>query len=184
MKERTGFTLPEVLVAMTVLAVASGVAVPYLLSSLPGYRSSGATRQLMADLRFARTLAIEQGVDVLVAFHRPGMNEYQIALDTNPPPPGNDHRLTDEDRLVKSVKLRDSYAGVVFSSSDPECPADGVSFIDNIAVFGPDGRSSSGSAYLQPLADLGARHDRDRRVTVVGATGRVRAYRWGGDGWE
>ncbi len=184
MRMRAGFTLTEVLVAMSLLAIASGVAVPYFISSLPGYRSSGATRQLLADLRLARTLAIEQGVDVLVVFHSPGTNEYQIALDTHPPAPGNDHRLTADDRLVKTVKLRDSYAGIGFSSSDADAPADGVSFTDNLAVFAPDGRSSSGSVYLQPLTDLGVRRDRDRRVTVVGATGRARAYRWRGGGWE
>jgi type II secretory pathway pseudopilin PulG len=183
-RRATGLTFVELLVVLAVLAIAAGLGVPYLLSSLPGLRVNAAARQLVGDLRLARTLAVERGFDVLVSFRGAGPHRYRLAFDSHPPPPDNDHQLTARDQPIKVVDLSGLYPGIGLSSSDPEAPPDAVSFTGDLAIFTPDGRSSSGAVYLQPIADQGVRRERDRKVTVLGTTGRAKAYSWGGAQWE
>lgn len=184
MRPERGLTLVELLVALALLALIGAIGVPYLLAALPGFRVSAATRQVLGDLRLARTLSVERGLDVLVSFHQPAADQYRLAFDTYPPPPGNDHALTPQDEAIKTVVLAERYRGIRLSSTDPAAPPDGVSFGANVAIFTSDGRSSSGAVYLQPGGDYGVRTDRDRKITVRGATGRAKAYVWEGTGWR
>ncbi|MBI5443263.1 MAG: prepilin-type N-terminal cleavage/methylation domain-containing protein [Deltaproteobacteria bacterium] len=184
MSRKRGLTLIEVVVALALLGIIAAVGVPYLLAGLPVLRVNAAVRQVLGDLRLARTLSIERGLDVLLSFDGAGSQRYRLAIDTHPAHPANDHQITPHDEIVKTVDLADLSSGIGLSSSDPGAPPGGVSFANETAIFTPDGKSSTGSVYLQPLVDCGVRNDRDRKVTVVGATGRAKAYAWGGAGWE
>jgi prepilin-type N-terminal cleavage/methylation domain-containing protein len=189
---RAGLTLVELVVALAVAAVVLGAGAGYFLTSLPAYRVNGAVRQVTADFRLARAVAVEKGVDVLIQFD-PAGGSYVMACDTHPDPP--DHQITADDEGIKAVNLGQTYAGVQFtpyaagagtSPSGGALPADGVSFEDDLANFNPDGRAVAGSVYLRPAADAGRTRKTERCVTVLGATGRARAYRWTGvgSGWE
>jgi prepilin-type N-terminal cleavage/methylation domain-containing protein len=184
MRAAKGLSLVELLMALAILAVLAGIGTPYLLSSLPALRVNAAVRQLLGDLRLARALSVERGLDVLVCFPAAEPNRYRLAFDSYPAPPANDHRLTAEDEPIKTIDVPALCRGIGLSTSDPDGPPDGVSFPGDVALFTPDGRASTGAVYLQPLSDYGVRHDRDRKVTVLGATGRAKAYAWRGNRWE
>jgi prepilin-type N-terminal cleavage/methylation domain-containing protein len=170
-----GLTLAELMVAVAVMAILGGVSAPYLLASLPGYRVNGAARQLVADIRLSRTLAIERGVDTFLEFDSP-RGSYKLALDTD-----GAAGLTVDDERLKTVNLYHLYPGIQLSRSQPGSP---VTFSGGVAVFKPRGTSNGGAVYLKPTKDTGTRTDRERKVTVTSTTGRARAYRRNGTGWE
>ena len=160
-----GLTLVELMVALAVLALLAGVAVPYVLASLPGYRASGAARQVVADLRLARTLAVERGVRAFVVFD-PATSTYAVRLDTDGVP-----GLSAGDEEVKRVALGSTYRNVRIGSARARDP---VTFPDDVALFKPRGTSNGGSVYLT----VSGRGDVERKITVMSTTGRVRAYVW------
>ncbi len=160
-----GLTLVELMIVLAVLALLAGVAVPYVLAGLPGYRAAGAARQLVADLRLARTLAVERGVRAFVAFD-PATSSYAVRLDTD-----GVAGLSAGDQEVKRVTLGNEYRNVRIGSARARDP---VTFPDDVALFKPRGTSNGGSVYLTvPDHD-----DVERKVTVMSTTGRVRAYVW------
>ena len=52
-----GFTLIEVVIVLTILAIVSGIAVPRLTNAQARYRADGAAARIMADLAFAQRQA-------------------------------------------------------------------------------------------------------------------------------
>ena len=63
-----GFTLIELLVALVVFSIIIGIGLPSLVRWNRAYRLSGATRELIADMQFARVKAIRQNAMVTVVF--------------------------------------------------------------------------------------------------------------------
>jgi type IV fimbrial biogenesis protein FimT len=189
MGSRRAFTLVELLIALALVGILAGVGTPYVLVNLPTYRVNAAVRQVVADLRLARTRAVEEGRDVFVRFY-PAESRYVLHLDSD----GNGSFDPALDEPWKTVALGELYAGIAFaryaggiSPSGGALPADGVSFAGDLAAFHPRGTARAGSVYLRPARDEGVRRDRERAVTVVLSTGRVRTYRWtgaGASGWE
>lgn len=55
-----GFTLLELLVVLALMAMIYGLAAPMISAGMPGTELKGATRQLAAGLRKARSLAVTQ----------------------------------------------------------------------------------------------------------------------------
>lgn len=64
-KSRTsvGFTLFELLVVLTLMAIIYALAIPMISASLPGIELKSAARQLAAGLRQARSKAITQRIE-------------------------------------------------------------------------------------------------------------------------
>ncbi len=61
MRRLRGFSLPELLVAVGILAIMALVAMPYLLGAIRGSDFNAALRQVAGDARFARSLAVSKG---------------------------------------------------------------------------------------------------------------------------
>jgi prepilin-type N-terminal cleavage/methylation domain-containing protein len=170
-----GLTLVELMITLAVIAILAGVGTPYLLVNLPVYRVNAATRQMVADFRLARTMAVERGLRTYLEFDA-AAGTYALAVDED-----GDETLTSSDPRIKTVRLEDLYSGIEFGRSDP---GDAVTFDSALARFAPTGTSNGGAVYLRPAHDSGIRRDRDRRVTVMSTTGRARAQRWNGSTWE
>ncbi|GAB4254716.1 GspH/FimT family pseudopilin [Deferrisoma sp.] len=153
------------MLALAILALAGGVAIPYFLSTLPSRRVSAAARQVLADLRAARALAVERGVPAYVRFD-PGASAYQVLREADGAP-----GPTAGDPVERSVSLGKTYRNVVIGS---RIAADPVTFADDTAVFRPRGTANGGSVYLRAVGHDGI----ERKVTVLSTTGRVRAYVW------
>ncbi len=168
-----GLTLLELVLVLVILAVAGAVAMPYYLASLPNRRAAAATRQVLTDLRRARTLAVESGEPVYVVFEV-GTSAYRIVREADGvagPSAG--------DEMDREVALTDQFPGVVLGST---VVADPVTFQNDVAVFRPRGTSNGGSVVLR----VPGRSTAERKVAVLSTTGRVRAYTWnpGTGRWE
>jgi prepilin-type N-terminal cleavage/methylation domain-containing protein len=177
------FTVIELMITLTIIAIILGLGAPSLLNALPGLRVSGAARQVLADMRLARVRAVERGTPMGVEFDAPGSSHYLLYRDDD----GNDaYSVTDES--IKQVTLTDEYENVALKSNDGSAPADGVDLDGagaNGVVFRTNGSASgSGSVYLMPVNDAVTNHDRNRRVRVVAPTGNVRIESYDGTVWE
>jgi prepilin-type N-terminal cleavage/methylation domain-containing protein len=78
---RDGFSAAELLVVVAMLAVLAAVSMPIFAETLRNSRLSGAARQLVGDIRHARSLAISKG-DFYYGIHTDG-NRYRIESSAN-----------------------------------------------------------------------------------------------------
>lgn len=67
-----GLTLLELLIALAVIAVLGGIALPDAQRQLDGWRLAAAARQVVMDLKLARAAAIAGGATHRVRFAIPG----------------------------------------------------------------------------------------------------------------
>lgn len=183
MRAARGFSLVELMIVLAVIGLMAGLVAPQLLDALPGMRVSGAARQVLGDLRLARTRAIERGLPVVVKF-TPAAGSYVIALDETP----NDDVDAGE-TVIRRAALTDEYTEVEFRSNVAGAPASGVNLAGGVAdaiTFLPNGSArESGEVYLRPKRDAGtARADRNRRIQIILATGNVRIQTWDGAAWK
>jgi len=182
---QSGFTLVEAMIVVAIIAIMLAIGTPALLGSLPGMRVNGAAREVLSNLRLARTLAIERGTPVVVHFHTPATNNYVLAYDTN----NNGQFDAGTDELIQEVDLPATYSGIAFTSNVAGTPGDGVNLDSGVAnevTFRSNGSASeSGEVYLAPAADSGTtRYDRNRRVRLVGGTGNARTENYAGGIWQ
>lgn len=64
MRHQSGFTLVELIVTMSVLAVLLGIGVPSFQATIQGNRITTTANDLVAALQFARSEAVRRGVNV------------------------------------------------------------------------------------------------------------------------
>jgi len=182
---RAGFTLVELMITLVIIAIMASIGTPALLSSLPGMRVNGAVRQVLSDIRLAKTKSIERGMPVVVKFHvnssaNAATGTYVVAVDDN-----EDGNFTSDDTsYVKEFTIADDYANIEFSSAVSGTPSDGVDLdLDtaNAITFMPNGSASeNGNIYLRPAEDTG---EKNRRIQIFSSTGTARVESWDGSTW-
>lgn len=79
MQPRNGYTVTELMVAVTILGIAAVASVPNITSYLRSRNAATATEQVGAHLRVARSRAVLEGNDYVVQFT--GANTYQVVDD-------------------------------------------------------------------------------------------------------
>jgi prepilin-type N-terminal cleavage/methylation domain-containing protein len=174
-----GFSLIELGIVMLVIAVVSGVALVNVSAILPGINANTAMYQTIAQLRAGREMAIAQRRDILLNF----LGDNQIQLLRVEIPAGT--------TLMSTVTLENGIEFRLFGGV-PDSPdsfgngaavdfgaATSLVFLSDGTLVDENGNPLNGSVYLG-LAD---HPETARAVTILGATGRVRGYRWTGDSW-
>jgi prepilin-type N-terminal cleavage/methylation domain-containing protein len=156
-----GFTLLELIVVTTIVAVVAATAAPAFLHSAR-HRVSRAARELASHLRLARTLAITTRRRTWVTFQT-GNERYLVRIE-DPDNPGRDNRIWVEHPITGASQFR-----VVLNSGE----FDGVR-IDS-ADF--DGRNEAEFDRLgRPYDGDGGLLDDDGTVTLSGG-GRTQTVR-------
>ena len=109
MDTQKGFSLIEMVIVIAIIGIISGIAIPAYLNQKPILRLSGATRQIMGDLMWARMQAVSQNNEFKVFFldnHR-----YQILDDDD-----NDGNV-DSGELTVTKDIQEEYYDVTFTST-------------------------------------------------------------------
>ena len=176
-----GFSLVELMVVVTLIGIGSAMGVFLMGQWGPAVRADGAHRVVIAQLNRARQLAITQRRNIRVTFTNG--NQVQIIREEVPGPATT---------LISSQLLE---GGMVFAlvpgvPDTPDVFGNGaaVNFGSATTVkFSPDGmlldqtgNILNGSVFIS-TSNLSWSA---RAVTIMGATGRVRGYRWNGVRWD
>ncbi len=98
MTDRRGFSLVEILVAVSVFSILAAVAVPQFVAFRPKSRLNGAARQIYSELMWARSKAVDENSAFVVTF--PTNQTMQIAGST-----------------TKTVNIQSEYSDVTLTSS-------------------------------------------------------------------
>src|SRR5690242_247950 len=113
-----GYSLLEVMFALTIMAVVSGMAAPNYVAALDDYRTLSAARELSLQLHRARMEAVRRSTEVALQIAELGSG-FSVAtvLDGN----GNGVRTADIQRGVDRVlrapeRLSDHHHGVDFGT--------------------------------------------------------------------
>jgi len=181
-----GVTMLELLIVMAILAVLSAIAIPAFYEYLPKYRASGAIKQLLMELQYAKMKAISENNDYVITFNT-ATDSFSIYDDGD-----NDFSTSGPEtgELVKTVKFADAFPGIGYgyvSSTN----WNGSTISNPVTFSGTPPRvkfratgmaNKNGSVYLKPAADT-TRTDRQRALTLL-MTGRVRIYKHNGSTWE
>jgi len=179
-RSQTGASLLEMMLTVAIMAIVGGMATARLSSARRAIQSDGAMRVVMTELNTAREMAMTQRRNIEVQFV--GGNWVRVIRHEAP------GAVT---TVLRSVAL-ESNATFSLAAGVPDTPdafgnAAAVAFgAAQTVMFGTDGmlidgsgNPANGSVFLtianMPLSA--------RAVTVLGATGRVRGYKWYGTGW-
>jgi len=132
MEGRQGdFSLVELMVVAAIILILGSVAVPSLVSALPGYRLRSSARQLCGHLRQARARAVRNNQKIFVQFN---ISARRYTIDT-----------------IGSFSLPEGISfgrGRATKPAGTKFPADGISFNGNSIAFNPRGIISSNSGYI------------------------------------
>ena len=192
-RSASGFSLVEMMLVVGIGAVLTGMAVSQIGIARPGMNGDGAMRVTLGLMNQARQIAIQQRRYVRVIFTTPPNTIQVIREDTTSPTV-----CTTTCTVLTSAYLEGNVqfgvvSGVVDTpdgfginsaafNSTPVAfgSAANVKFAPNGTLVNQDGLATNGTVFLAiPGTALSS-----RAVTVLGATGRVRGYRWDGKQWN
>ncbi len=183
LKNRKGFSLMELIVAISIIGIMSIVATPYTLSWRQTAKVNTVMNVVMRDMLEAKSQAIKNNCDLIVTFDLVE-NIYRFYLDTN-------GAGVDISNLIKSVSISsiDSYVDfgniVGVDLEGGECTLGVVmgSTSDPIRViFKPNGITKNfGTIYLTPGEN--ATEERQRAIDIS-STGRVSRWAFKSGVWE
>jgi Tfp pilus assembly protein FimT len=175
----TGFSLVELGMGILLASLLAGFAVININGIMPGLKTNEALAQTVAQFRKGREAAITQRREVQISF----LNGNQVQLTRLDQPNGT--------TVLNTLTLDNKVQFLLF----PGLPDTPDSFGNAAAVsFGGapqlkfsttgtlvDGNSNplSGSVFI----GLTNHPETARAVTILGATGRVRGYRWSRTAW-
>jgi prepilin-type N-terminal cleavage/methylation domain-containing protein len=176
---RPGFTLIEIMIVVSLMAIVSAIALPRL--HISGFRADAGMRAVQATLQQAQRSAVVRQTDVMVSFDTAG-RRVRIVFDAN----GNHNYDPGEEihwrALEDGVRFRTPPSGVQTAGGAPVVGSAIVSRDNYPTVFyHRDGALSSElELFIQSarpdLADFRALH-------VTQSTGRVRLYQYTGAAW-
>ncbi|HET6216328.1 MAG TPA: prepilin-type N-terminal cleavage/methylation domain-containing protein [Acidobacteriaceae bacterium] len=187
-----GFSMVELLVAIFVIFIVSAIAIIQLGPVLQNYRSDAAMREVLDQLRQAREYSIARRQYVQVTFPVVGGQYQVVTTQRNDLKPGAGAAV-----VLSTVPIERPVQFLL--AGMPDTPdnfgnAAAIEFGGNAGgpplgmLFQSDGELVDGGTYLPVngsvfLAAPGQPPSTARAITVLGSTGRVRAWKSSGSGW-
>lgn len=126
-KRESGFTLQEVLVTFSIIAILSAIAVPGFSRWIPNYRLKSAARDVVSNFQVAKLTAIKKGINCTITFNKTigsTLYDYVVYEDAN-----NNLEYDAGEQVVTKVVFSEHYAGVSFDTT--QGGGDGLAFTDN-----------------------------------------------------
>lgn len=176
-----GYTLLELLLVVSLAATLATISVPLASSTVDQLRAASAARYVAGRLARTRLDAIRRSTTVALEFTQAG-DDFRITtvVDGN----GNGVRTTDitrgvDTRFGRGERLDEQFAGTAFGLLPGVPDMDGNPASTSGVRIGatpflslsPDGTATSGTLYVRSRRGQYA-------VRVLGATGRVRVFRY------
>jgi Tfp pilus assembly protein FimT len=174
-----GFSLVEACITVAAMCIIGSFAVLNVNGILPGIKANEAMYQMVSQLRNAREAAISQRRNIELRFVAD--NRIQSVR----------HNLPDGETVLRDIILANGCRFVLFGDV-PDSPdrfgndtpidfgsAATLTFQSDGALVDNHNNPLSGSVFI----GLPEKPETARAVTILGATGRVRSYRWTGTEW-
>lgn len=143
-----GFSLIEMIVVMLIISILAGITISAYIGMKPSFRLSGATRQIMGDLMWARMQAISQNNEFRIIYDN--NHQYSILEDSDK----NGNISTGESLITKDI--HNKYYDVVYSSSNA-----------NDLIFYPRGNAAN-------LTTITLTNVSGTKAVSISVTGRVK----------
>jgi prepilin-type N-terminal cleavage/methylation domain-containing protein len=187
--KEAGVTLTELMVVLAIIAVASAIAAPMFISSLPHKRLKSATMDLVTDLRNARSLAVSDNTPYFLCW----TSDTTYQIDKVEDPPSTADCGDDNTPTKKTVDFKNQYRGVQFGykagvtacGQSSGSVSDAFKFTGDRATFNSHGAAVNGpdsaTVEIGGALYLTNTEDSDQEtycIEVEGTTGRAKAYRW------
>jgi type IV fimbrial biogenesis protein FimT len=158
-----GFSLTELMVVVAIVGILGLIAVPNLVTALPGYRLKSSARDLCSNLRKARSLAVKQNRTISVDF---SINDNKYIIDGG-------------DAVALDSGISFGCGNAAKSATGESPPSDGISFFNNTVAFSPQGLVSGTSGYVY------IQNNKDQTYGVGARTsGSVVMRQWNGSEWK
>jgi type II secretory pathway pseudopilin PulG len=184
-RKMTGFSMIELVVALSIMFILAAMALFKIQGALPGIYGDAALAIARAQMRTAREMAIAQRRNFQVTF--PSTNQIQLhrleqpAGQTDFPPV----TLSSGGQFMLFPGLPDTPAGfgnngAIEFEGQVGGPAMMVFQSDGSFVDFNTGQPINGTLFI----GIPNRSSSARALTILGATGRARSYRWNGSQWS
>jgi len=193
-----GFSLIESLIVIAIIGIASAMSMIAVNNILPGIRADSARQFVMNQLRQTRQASIDQRRDFWVTFQGTSeMVTVRVELTPTPPPitttPVSDYFLPNSMVFMLfpgNPDTPDGWGGTPPGTSGaPLIPVDfncggaptcKIIFRSDGSVLDSSGAAINGTLFLGVLGQPSTA----RAVTILGATGRIKAYRFVSGAWN
>lgn len=194
LKNKSGFSLVEILVALSLIGIILAFSIPNFTEYNRGRMVESAARRIVSDMRMLRTIAISQHHLGRIVFS-PDNLSYTMYVDRN-----DDYDFDDPDDYYGRTDLSQHFSGIRFvrmsGISDIPLYVDPFGGTDAISFQGDDDSGSletqflydgkvnqSGAIFLASDSDVEAGDVSGQYLVEVYRIGSVKWWRYNGDRW-
>lgn len=153
-KDQRGITLMELMIVVVTIGIMAAMATPRFLDYIPKLKTKAAVREVVSQMRLARSAAIAEKSPIGIYFNA-YEGEYIVFADTVDV---GSHLYDEADPLIRSNEF------------PPEIELGYATFSDNVVIFDADGSASTSGSITFLSRQGGGLYE----VSVIAGTGKVK----------